>query len=42
MALLWLKPYAKRTLAEARAMAALAAEVDHLTAEAKEKTLSEA
>jgi len=38
MALLWLKPVAKRTIAEAKAMAALAAEVNQATAEgAKEK-----
>jgi len=38
MALLWLKPVAKRTIAEAKAMAALAAEVNQATATgAKEK-----
>jgi len=36
MALLWLKPVAKRTLAEAQAMAALAAQVDTATAKQKE------
>jgi len=39
MALLWLKPVAKRTIAEARAMAALVAEVNEATAEAEKETL---
>jgi len=37
MALLWLKPVAKRTIAEAKAMAALAAEVNQATATGAEE-----
>ena len=39
MALLWLKPVAKRTIAEARAMAALATEVSKVTVEAEKTTV---
>jgi hypothetical protein len=39
MALLWLKPVAKRTIAEAKALAALAEEVDRVTAAAGKETV---
>jgi MFS family permease len=39
MALLWLKPVAKRTIAEAKALAALAEEVDRITAAAGKETV---